>query len=416
MTTKKLLLSAALICFLTLVSCNKKVYETPVIDFKSYPNKIDLPLSEIVTDLKIVPLETRDNLLLSNNAAIAISEKYIVTSNRTELHLFDKEGKHVRVLAVQGGGPNEFSQITGFIIDDKNDILYYKDFVQMGETLKRVNLRTGEHLETMNFGEKAFFAESVDNNGRLYGIDASRFVFRFINDGSEEKESGSTTLFSIFDPKNGERKDIETSNSYTPSSASKKILTLNDEAIVLNLAYSDTLYSYQNNELAPKAIFSFENKMTDMSKGGEGIELNLMTSKGVILGKSTTGFQSSTSSGGAISIRISTSVTDHVYLSNNGEYSQMRSIYLEPFGYRAKLGKNEDESENDTNETAIILELPRYSSGYAYYFLDAIKFIQLLEYAIESKDVPENLKKEYREHLATIDEENNPVLIIGKVK
>ena len=79
-------------------------------------------------------------------------------------------------------------------------------------------------------------------------------------------------------------------------------------------------------------------------------------------------------------------------------------------------GKNEDESENDTNESAIRLELPRYSSGYAYYFLDAIKFIQLMEYAIDSKDVPENLKKEYREHLANIDEESNPVLMIGKVK
>ena len=401
MTTKKLLLPAALICLLTLVSCNKKGYETPVIDFKSYPNRIDLPLSEIMTDLKIVPLETRDNLLLSNNAAIAISEKYIVTSNRTELHLFDKEGKHLRVLAVQGSGPNEFSQIRGFIIDDKNDILYYKDFVQMGETLKRLNLKTGEHLETIDFGEKEFFAESVDNDGKLYGMDASKFVFRFSNTGEEKEDNGSNTLFSIFDPKNNERKDIETPNTYTPSSASKKIVTHGNEAVILNLSYSDTLYSYKNDKLTAKAIFKLDNKMTDITTGGDGIELSFISSNGMILSKSTTGFESSSSDDGMIFVRINTRITDHVYLSNNGEYSKIKYIHLDPFGYKARIGNSEEESVSDSDEAAIRMELPVYSSGYAYYFLDAIKFIQLLEYAIESKDVPENLKKEYREHLAT---------------
>lgn len=396
---------------LIITSCKESSYEIPTIDFKNFDNKIDLSLSDLISDIRVVPLETREDLLLSNSMPIAIGEKYIIASNKNELHQFDRDGRHIRVLAVQGKGPNEFNQITGFIIDNKNDILYYKDF-QSGEVLKRVNLETGEHLPAFDFGEKEFYVETIDQNGNLYGFEASRYVFRFGDD--EAEENGSYNIFSIYDPVKDTVKEITTLHPYTPSSASKGMLAIESDINIINLNYSDTLYKYNDGELTKRAIFKLENKMTDLSTGGEGVNLSYVMSDGIILSKTNTGFQQGQNSEGVITISIKSTISDRIYLNNKGEVSSINSILFESFGYKKRLQKDEIDAEPD--ETNITIGMPRYNYGYGFYLLDPIVYIQLLEYAIESKDVSEKLKNDYREQLNNIDEESNPILIIGKVK
>lgn len=410
MATKKILL-LSMISILFFSSCKKSSYETPIIDFKSFNDKVDLSLSDLMTNVRVVPMETRDDLLLSSDLPVSVSEKHIIASTGTEIHQFDKNGKHIRVLAVEGNGPNEFSQVIGFMIDDKNDILYYKDFDSQ-EVIKRLNLKTGEHLAPFELEEKAFFTETVDKDGVLYGFNAPMYVFSFNDD--TEGNSGGSVLFSLYDPQNDAMKEINTYHPYFSTGASKSMLSLGKNVFLTNLSYGDTLFSYQSNGLNARAIFKFDNKMTNIMTGGEGITLSFINSEGVIFQKTNTGLEEGVDGAGRRTLSIATHTTHNVFLSSKGEVNLIRSLYIDPFGFKENLQK-EDGGDSE-GENGINIGLPNYCSGYGFYALDAIEYIQLLEHALGSKDVPEKKKEEYRKQLSEIDEESNPILIIGKVK
>jgi hypothetical protein len=115
-----------LILFFFLISCtdrnSKKSF--PAIDLENPNNARDLYLSELLSDIHIVRLETSDEILLGQNTNYLVGEKYIITIDYDKILQFSNTGKFLKTLAKAGKGPDEFMRADAFALDEKNDILY----------------------------------------------------------------------------------------------------------------------------------------------------------------------------------------------------------------------------------------------------------------------------------------------------
>ena len=154
----------ASICLVAVVSCSSGKGEIPVVDIDAPNGSIDLKLSDLLVDIKMVPLETKDGLLLGSGT-YKVSGKYIVYYDSKAIHLFDSNGKYLKQLAVAGGGPNEFSMISGMLLDEGRDVVYYVDFKNR-DLIYRIDLLSGTHQEPLEvvLNDKSFSFAEVDNS------------------------------------------------------------------------------------------------------------------------------------------------------------------------------------------------------------------------------------------------------------
>ncbi len=90
-------------------------------------DSVSLKLTDIGKNLEIVPLETTDSSLFGN-ATYLIGKKYIAAFSSAYIILFDRNGKHIRNLAVQGRGPGEYRFIAGKTWTPSEDRILAIDF------------------------------------------------------------------------------------------------------------------------------------------------------------------------------------------------------------------------------------------------------------------------------------------------
>lgn len=79
-------------------------------------NEREFLLSELATDIKLVPLETREDALIGSGGAypgvpvILTPDGFmLIPQNRSPLCIFDSEGRYVRTIGSIGRGPGEYS-------------------------------------------------------------------------------------------------------------------------------------------------------------------------------------------------------------------------------------------------------------------------------------------------------------------
>ncbi|MBN1789088.1 MAG: 6-bladed beta-propeller [Bacteroidales bacterium] len=122
MTYKKsfILFSICIVLF----NCSSRERSIPVIDLQKPGSVKEIFLSEMITDIYMVRLETSDEVLLGQYTNYLVSEKYIITIDNEKILQFTGKGKFIRTLAKVGRGPDEFMRVDAFALDKINDILY----------------------------------------------------------------------------------------------------------------------------------------------------------------------------------------------------------------------------------------------------------------------------------------------------
>ena len=113
--------------FLFLVSaCDEKKEKSILIDLDQSFDTKEIKLSELADDIRCIPLETNGDFLLpDNNTMYWVSDKYIISISDKDIRQFSSEGKFIRKLANAGKGPDEYSSILSYTVDENKDILYY---------------------------------------------------------------------------------------------------------------------------------------------------------------------------------------------------------------------------------------------------------------------------------------------------
>ena len=102
-----------------------------VIDFlQQIGNYQQVYLSEFVTELEYIPLETSDNCLIGDGVQkenIIVTKSHIFVAGPNYCYAFGRDGKFITEIGRVGQGPGEFTVIsatTGIFIDEKKQSLY----------------------------------------------------------------------------------------------------------------------------------------------------------------------------------------------------------------------------------------------------------------------------------------------------
>ncbi len=98
---------------------------------------INLPLSAVVKNCEMVPLETNKQSLFESVYHIGISEHYIAIHSYGQhpIKLFDRKGKFIRDIGSIGRGPGEFSSLYGIQLDEPSDRIYLTPFANAQEII-----------------------------------------------------------------------------------------------------------------------------------------------------------------------------------------------------------------------------------------------------------------------------------------
>lgn len=134
------------LCCMFLFSCNEKaVYEETVNGHKMLvcdAGKLnsevkDLLLSELVESVEIVPLETHDSCLVKNIWKVVVTDGLIgvLERDRRPYKLFDRKGKFITEIGQIGQGPHEYRTLICSAIDEKNNRIRLMEFARVNRLL-----------------------------------------------------------------------------------------------------------------------------------------------------------------------------------------------------------------------------------------------------------------------------------------
>jgi hypothetical protein len=121
--------------------------KVPLLHFEDVKDSISLSLSDVVSGVEFVKLETREDALISQ-AEWIVGKKYLIAFCYDQgLFQFDRDGKFVRKLAFIGRGPKEI-QYPVFNISEKNDLLFLVERNSPVYILS-IDLETGSFLNNI---------------------------------------------------------------------------------------------------------------------------------------------------------------------------------------------------------------------------------------------------------------------------
>ena len=134
---RQLLYNIVLLCF---IACNYKqandsIYndvETITIDYENGPM---VCFDSIISDIRFIKLETKENNLVGNVDKMLIHDDKIIVVDRynsKSIHVFNEMGKHISRISNVGNGPHEYLTITDVDITPSGLIAIkdnYKDVI-----------------------------------------------------------------------------------------------------------------------------------------------------------------------------------------------------------------------------------------------------------------------------------------------
>ena len=150
---------------------------------KNYPksNKTD---ADFIAEIEYVPLETNKDVLVDRYSRLHyISENYIMVTERGkgDILVFDRKGKIVVNLSRKGRGPEEYSAMSNVVIDEKNEEIFVFDnigtgrvvvySISNGEYLRSLRYPAEYHLTAYNFDDEAMLVydrKGLNDNSNSY--------------------------------------------------------------------------------------------------------------------------------------------------------------------------------------------------------------------------------------------------------
>lgn len=256
----KLFLGSILfIILLQLINCKNTVKEPSsdnfyTIDTDKTQDLIDLKLTDIADNFKIIPLETKKECLLDNHTEYYVNERYILAYSENGVYKFSTDGKFIKKLLGLGRGPNEFFALVGFcnfVVDEKSDKLYIEDQFRRKEFLV-YDLKSDSFIQPVKkylprSGSFAIYSDSLIicsnhsyNDSSNYGVYFQNFKGEFISGIKHNKK----VLYNH-------------TETVQPS-----WLSQSDTNFYVSFIRDDTLFKLKDNKLVPFLTLKFNTPET----------------------------------------------------------------------------------------------------------------------------------------------------------
>ena len=225
------------------------------------------PLSSIASDIVYIPLETNNNSLLKDiKYIVSLGNKYVV-SDAFSIYLFDNEGKFIKQVARQGGGPADFSSVVFYIIVDPKTKNFYLSAER--KILKFDENANYKGLIKIDEDDSFLTGAFTDNNTMVLGL--TNYVWTL---------GDTTTIYNSIEVDtqgNVLKKYINNSPRYSEvvrrplMSHVTSIYTFKNETRVFDWGH-DTIYSIVNDTIFPYAILDLGKNKTNYNPDFSNIE------------------------------------------------------------------------------------------------------------------------------------------------
>ncbi|HTO14530.1 MAG TPA: 6-bladed beta-propeller [Edaphocola sp.] len=119
-----------LLC-LGIIACNNKQKHEVIPTFHIKPNLKEIPCSasKILSNIKVVHLETTSNCLIGPfSALIFVDNKHIIFRSEKRIIVFDNQGNYLNKIDAVGKGPGEYNTIVNAYFDPVEEYIYIVDY------------------------------------------------------------------------------------------------------------------------------------------------------------------------------------------------------------------------------------------------------------------------------------------------
>jgi|GEM_PF-6450511 hypothetical protein len=383
-----------------------------IIDIEKSAENIDLTLSDILEDLSIVALETSDDVLISGYSGTFVTDKYILATGESHIHLFDKEGRHIKKLLYKGNGPNEYLNINAYCMDEEKGILYYTE-TQKKQSIFRVSLPDGTFLEPLSLPFQNVHLQTMDKEGFLYFF--PKYSGLWIGNSGEGSDSSSVLI--RYHPVTESFQAYLGSHPYETGSYGYSLTHYKGKVSMFNFCYSDTLFNMTSEGLVPRAYFPLKDKIKSLILGankGQELLLRLSYKNGDIMSLSQIKMDFETSASGQIGMNMSTDAKAYYLFNKQGELQNISNIHITPLSWNVNISKYLNKA-GDKDER-LIPPIPIVSGNWGYISVSAVNMISILEKTLEQKGLSSAQTQKLRELEALLTDDSNPVLILGRLK
>ena len=243
-------------CFLAGCSEKKSLEKYPVIDVAEIVGVYQrVYCSDYFSSIELIPLETNNSVLVGGAPVVLVNDSLIFVNSIVaydrvpfpqNIHVFNHSGKFLNQIGSIGRGPSEFLGIVDFFLNHEEPIVYVAD-----------------HLNILEYGLNGNFIGSFD----IPKLDGNSFMkFSYLEDGLFIGAfSYNTTIsykYCLFDRKG----DIvecfparfisktRLNNAFALSSITP--FRLYNQLYVMDFI-NDTLYTFINKSLQPAYVFDF---------------------------------------------------------------------------------------------------------------------------------------------------------------
>ena len=201
-----------------------------------------IPVSEIMYELEYIPLEANDDCLIGEYIYhVIVTEKYIFVSGTDYCYAFNRNGRFIGKIGSVGQGPGEYFNITGLSTDEKKRSLYL-------ETYRSI----------LEYSFEGDFRQSI--NKPLNGAEESITRIHYVHDNlfighNANRRSNDMYNFCLFNDSGQFVKFFDNHGKFEWTTYGLSFKT--NQHIYVKAATNDTLYYLnEKDELIPQFVFN----------------------------------------------------------------------------------------------------------------------------------------------------------------
>jgi len=410
---------------LLMIACQSQQISCPVVDIDNPTGTIDLKITDLLDNVTIVPLETNDDLLLTTTGgtSFTITNRYILVSTREKLLQFDRQGNYMRTLAHQGNGPNEFNMILRPLTDEMREIFYYSDG-RSNSPVVSIDLNSGKFLPFPNPNLSSSSIREIDAGGNIYGFSSAPVVTGgaggvtvgsvSTSSSSSQKGADSLELAFKYNPAENSTITFAGNHSFVTDSRTQMFVRQGNDVSLLYFPYSDTLYRLEGSNMIPQYVIQLKNQMTDTRRSGNSNALSFLDSGN---GSSIiTKIERQLTVGDGY-ISMIPNILTYLFLDKKGALSTIKTLTIDPVAVTIDMENYlKLTSEQRRSEFPATFPLHRVSGSWGYYAVEGHEMAAFIDKALKGNQLSAAQRKALEEVATGIDDDSNPVLIIGKIK
>lgn len=376
-----------------------------VIDIESIEESIDIQLSELADNFRIIQLETSDQAIIGTKS-FYVTDDYIIAFNKDGFYKFSSEGRFIRKIVNVGHGPFEISNFVNYSVNETLDLLVINDDQRQNDFL----IYDISSEEFLNPVKKCF-----PSSRTLFLCDDSLIIGAFGSSGQVASDFDKTYAVSYQDLDGGIVSGIQHDKRY-PASVFKEEpfrsvwLSYDGQQYHARFSNEDTLFIVKRNQLIPYLVLSYEKQPYDGTRQAgdwfytfyEYESLDYIGFRKSVITEST---PVSVGEAGVEVVRLSIELS-HYFFDKNSEKPFIINSVTDDF-----TGK-----QIDLDQMLVLYPDVLTINGKLVLTYYPYEIEEIIARGAENVNLPPELWDQLVNISKTLKEDDNPVLLVGDAK